>query len=469
MEITKKGNKVKKNIDKVLAAILLLVLCTGILRAQKNKNTIETHVLFIFDASLSMSDKWQSEPKINIAKRVLTEIVDSLQHIPNLQMALRAFGADYALYPKRNCEDTRLLVPFRNNNVADIAEKIKGIIPRGTTPIAYSLGQSANDFPNCQNCRNLIVLITDGIEECGGNPCEVSKELQKKGIILKPFIIGIGTEDFKDAYSCVGRFFDVKQEDDLSNVMKVIISQALNATSVQVNLLDAGGHATETDVAITFYDQMTGKCMYNFMHTINDAGNPDTVTLDPNYTYHLVVHTIPEVEKSNITIIPGERNIIPVKAPQGYLHVVMDGNNDYTSLNAIIRKHSDCKTLNVQSVESTEKYITGKYDLEILTLPRMYVNGVKITQSTTTTVTIPQAGQVTIFKAGPGPGSIYLDNNGVMQWVCNIDVNVVQLTLVLQPGTYHMIYRPINVHQTIYSVDKTFEIKSGGSTVINVE
>ena len=45
---------------------------------------------------------------------------------------------------------------------------------------------------------------------------------------------------------------------------------------------------------------------------------------------------------------------------------------------AIIRKADDMQTLNVQTVESTDKYIIGKYDLEILTLPRMYVKGVRV-------------------------------------------------------------------------------------------
>lgn len=205
------------------------------------------------------------------------------------------------------------------------------------------------------------------------------------------------------------------------------------------------------------------------MHTINDAGNPDTISVDPNYTYRLVVHTIPEVEKSDITIEPGKHNVIAVKAPQGYLHLVMDGNNDYKSLCAIVRKKDEMKTLNIQSVESTEKYIVGKYDLEILTLPRIYVNGVKVSQSTTTTITIPQAGQVTIFKSGVGPGSLYLDNDGKMEWVCNIDVKAVQNTIVLQPGKYHVIYRALSARQTIYTVDKAFEIKSGASQVIRLE
>jgi Ca-activated chloride channel family protein len=454
----------------IVIAFLFCALGTHLTYGQQqDKPVIKTRILFMFDASFSMSDKWQKEVKIDLAKRVLIELVDSLKTISHLQMALRAFGADYNLYPKRNCEDTRLMVPFSNNNSAKIIEEIKTIIPRGTTPIAYSLGQSAADFTPCENCRNLIILITDGIEECDGNPCDVSKELQKKGIILKPFIIGIGKEDFQSAYSCVGKFFDVKEEDDFSSVLKVIISQALNSTTCQVNLLDENGKASETDVAMTFYDNASGKRLMNLMHTINDAGNPDTITVDPNYTYHLVVHTIPEVEKSDITIEPGKHNIIAVKAPQGYLHLVMDGNNDYKSLSAIVRKHADMKTLNVQSVESTEKYITGKYDLEILTLPRIYVDGVKISQSNTTTVTIPQAGEVTIFKSGVGPGSLYLDKDGNMEWVCNIDTKAVQSTIVLEPGVYHVVYRALSARQTIYTVDKPFEIKSGGSVTVRLE
>src|SRR5581483_5021470 len=226
---------------------LFSACCVNFSFAQQQKVTHTTRVLFLFDASLSMSETWQKTPKIDLAKRVLKELVDSLRKLPDLQMALRAFGADYGLYPKRNCEDTRLLVPFSPYNWKKIEEEIDGITPHGTTPIAYSLGQCANDFTKCDNWRNLIILLTDGIEECDGNPCEVSKELQKKGVILKPFIIGIGKEDFSNAYSCVGKFYDVKQEDDLSDIMKVIISQALNTTSVQVNLLDENGKATETD------------------------------------------------------------------------------------------------------------------------------------------------------------------------------------------------------------------------------
>ncbi len=82
--------------------------------------------------------------------------------------------------------------------------------------------------------------------------------MHAKGINLRPFIIGIGNEDFSGAYNCVGKFFDVRQEENFKNVLKIVISQALNNTTAQVNLIDAGGKPTETDVAMTFYDQTTG-------------------------------------------------------------------------------------------------------------------------------------------------------------------------------------------------------------------
>lgn len=428
-----------------------------------------TRVLFMFDGSFSMYDIWQQTRKIDIAKKVLTEMIDSMKTIPHLEMALRTFGADFPLYPQRNCHDTRLVVPFSTHNAAEIEKQISAIDPKGTTPIAYALGQSANDFTPCPNCRNVIILITDGIEECNGDPCDVSQELQKKGIMLKPFVIGIGRENFSDSYACVGHFFDVQQEDDFKSILRVVISQALNNTTAQVNLLDIAGKPTETDVAMTFYDENTGRRIYNFMHTMNDSGNPDTITLDPNITYHLVVHTIPEVDKHNITLTPGKHNIIAVNAPQGYLHIAVDGDNEYSNtLFAIIRKNGDMNTLNVQTVESTGKYIVGKYDLEILTIPRTYLKGVKVAESSTTTINIPEAGVANIFKPDAGPISLYLEVNGKMKWVCNLAENPTQLNVAMQPGHYHAVYRSINVKQTIYTVDKAFDIKPGLSTVVQL-
>ncbi|MEG2178879.1 MAG: VWA domain-containing protein, partial [Bacteroidales bacterium] len=137
----------------------------------------KTRILLIYDASNSMNARWQSDSKMLISQNLMMNILDTLSQIKNLELALRVYGHQSS-FPPLDCKDTRLEVPFAANNVKQIAHKIKSLVPKGSTPIAYSLEQAANDFSPCSNCRNIIILITDGLEECGGDPCAASAYLQ---------------------------------------------------------------------------------------------------------------------------------------------------------------------------------------------------------------------------------------------------------------------------------------------------
>jgi len=428
-----------------------------------------TRIEFVFDASFSMYGQWQSGMKMDIAKKIMIEFLDSIKNVDaNLELALRCYGHQVPLRPERSCTDTKLEVPFGKGNTLAIKNKLKQIVPKGTTPIAYTLEQCGGDFPTASapNVRNIIILITDGIEECDGDPCAVSLALQKKGIILKPFVIGIGLDQsFMNAFGCVGKFYDASNESNFKNILNIVISQALNNTTAQVNLNDQIGKPTETDVNMTFYDEQSGLIRYNYMHTINNKGVPDTVVIDPIGTYTMIVHTIPPVEKKNIEIIPGKHNIIAVDAPQGMLNLKMLGNSNPE---CIIRKKYEMQTLHVQTFNTTEKYIVGKYDIEILTLPRIKLNSVDVAQSKTTNIEIPQPGSVNISKQSEGPGSIYVEENNKLVWVCNLNNNLTQETLALQPGKYRIIFRPKNAKEVIYTVERAFKVESGISTPVKL-
>ncbi|HEU4716948.1 MAG TPA: VWA domain-containing protein [Bacteroidia bacterium] len=430
-----------------------------------------TRILFVFDASFSMFGQWQSGSKMEIAKRLLSNFLDSLKNTKNLEMGLRCYGHQHNLTPTRDCQDTKLEVPIAKPSVSIPAmqNKIAQLVPRGTTPIAYTLEQCGGDFPkDGKNARNIVILITDGIEECDGDPCAVSLSLQQQGIILKPFVIGVGLSGDYSTLGCIGHFYDVSQENTFTNVLNIVVSEALNNTTCQVNLLDLAGKPTETDVAMTFYDQQTGVVRYNYMHTMNNRGVPDTITLDPLSTYKLVVHTIPEVVKENITVTPGKHNIIAVDAPQGYLNLQVAGINNYSRLQCIIRKAGTMETVNVQDFGRIEKYIVGKYDLEILSLPRIYMYNVDVGQSKTTLVQIPQAGVVNIAKPSEGTGQILLDDKNKLTFVCNLNDQMLNESVVLQPGNYRVIYRSKSAHETVYTVEKKFKIDPGGQAAVKL-
>lgn len=454
--------------------ICLLVLTTGqTLYAQtystnERNNEPTTRILFVFDASRSMYGEWQNEVKIDIARRLLSNMLDSLRGQKNLQMALRVYGHQHN-FPPQYCDDTRLEVPFSFDNVDRMKYKLKTIVPKGTTPIARSLQQSANDFTPCDNCRNIIILITDGIEECGGDPCEVSLALQKKGIALKPFIIGIG-KNFQDAFDCVGTYFDAQNEEEFRSALNIAISKALNPTTAQVNLLDIKGNPTETNVNMTFYDRVSGEEKYNFIHTINAKGNPDTLELDPMIAYKIDIHTIPTLTIDSFGLTAGKHNTIGVDAPQGYLDIAFDKTmSKNNNVNCIIREEGSMRTLHVQNLGEKEKYLIGKYDLEVLTLPRMIIEDVGITQSHTTRVKIPAPGIAIIKMNTLGYGSLYeIKNDGSLNWIYNLSTEKTRESLYLLPGFYKVVFRPKSANRAKLSREATFQIESGKAKSIEI-
>ncbi|MEI7981535.1 MAG: VWA domain-containing protein [Bacteroidota bacterium] len=434
---------------------------------EKEKPRPTTRILFVFDASQSMFGRWQSDTKFNIAVKLFSGILDSLRSQQNLELALRIYGHQKP-FPPQDCNDTRLEVPFGKDNISRIKHVLKTTIPKGTTPIAYALSQAVKDFTPCENCRNIVILITDGLEECNGDPCAVSHDLQMKGIVLKPFIVGIG-KDFRDAFDCVGTYFDASNEKEFRTALNVIISRTLNPTTVQVNLLDSYEKPTETNVNMTFYDDISGLPKYNFIHSFNAKGVPDTLDIDPLITYNITVHTLPPVHKDSVRLTPGKHNIIGMDVPQGYIGFRSAGNNSLKNIPCIIRKKNNTETINVQQFDQVEKYLTGIYDVEIICMPRIKVNNVEVKQSHTTTVEIPLPGIAVIQKSTNGYGSLYLEDKNQLVWVYNFrDTPQQQETLYLQPGPYRVVFRSKYSNNASYSIEKPFRVEPGQTVVVKL-
>lgn len=433
--------------------------------AQNKKEPIN-RILFIFDASQSMLGRWQSGRKIDIAKNLLSNMVDSLKNIENLELGLRIYGHK-SNYPPQDCEDTHLEVNFlKANHAADmIKKKLSVIKSRGTTPIAKSLEEGAKDFPN-DNSRNIVILITDGKEECGMDPCAVSRLYQRQGIILKPFVIGVGLDkSWKKSFDCVGRFFDATREQDFSNILNIVISHVIDNTTAQVNLLDERGNPTETNVNITFYNEFTGVPRYNYIHTINAYGNPDTMVIDPVLSYKVVAHTIPPVSIENITLNPGKHTTIPLSTPQGKLKIKMNSKIKYQY---IVRPAGIDTTLNIQQINEVEKYLIGKYDIELLTLPRQKFYNVEITPNETTVYSIKTPGLANIILPSKGYGGLYIQNNDQLHQIYHLKGEKKEHKLTLLPGKYKIIFKAMSAKEYLYTKEKNFEIESGKYELIKI-
>jgi len=437
--------------------------------AAANPNKPRTRILFILDASNSMYARLDNDNRMNAAKRILTRLVDSLRYVNAVEVALRVYG-NRSPVGAQDCKDSHLEVGFSPANHQTIIDFIPSIRPRGTTLIAYSLLQAADDFPVEPNVRNIIILITDGLEECKGDPCAVSEALQRKVVILKPFIIGVGsTDDFKRAFECVGRYYDANTEESLNNILNVVISQAINATTAQVNLLDTYGRPNESNVGMTFYDDYSGRMLYNYEHTINDRGNPDTLVLDPSYKYHLVVHTLPPVSKRGIEVAAGKHTTIGLDAPQGEIQLKVEGITAYNNLQCVVSVSENPKIIFAQPFNTTKRYLVGRYDLEVLTLPRIILKNVEVAQSKITTIEIQQPGKLSLISDQDVYGDIFLNSGNRLEWVSNLNQFARREIIPLQPGNYKIVFRNKSSTKVVYTFERDFTITSGGSTIVKLQ
>jgi len=417
-----------------------------------------------------MNAYWSGERKIKLATELLASSLASLYGTPDLELGLRAYGhGTKHIEGQQDCDDTELLVPINKGTNMIIKQTLSNLRAQGTTPIARSLEKAANDFPDAPG-RNTIILITDGIEACDEDPCAVSRMLQAKGIVVKPFIIGIGIDEKnKESLKCVGNFYDASDPEVFETILDLVLEQALHNTTVQVDLLDDSGQPTITDVPMTFTDTRSGEHDPQVIHTLGYNNRTDTFYLDPIPTYELSVHTLPERGMEKVSLAPGRHNIITVpNMSQGVLEPKLPSTrrSDYGEISVDLFESGECSSFYSMKLGNSLRLLTGTYDLVFHTTPLTIVKDVEITENSITDVIIAAPGALMLQSPVAGYGSIV--NTNTLEHVVQFQNGNPSGRYTLQPGNYTLIFRARQAQTSNYSITKNFTITTGQTLNLNL-
>ncbi|MDQ0314686.1 vWA domain-containing protein [Amorphus orientalis] len=154
-------------------------------------------LVFILDGSGSMWGQIDGVAKITTAKRALSGLLGDLA--PGTNVGLMAYGHRR----EGDCGDTELIYPVTHMDPAQFSPAIEAITPRGKTPIAASLVAARRAFSGADRPAN-VLLISDGIETCGGDPCAAAAELAAHGIDTRVHVVGFDlTADEQAALQCI--------------------------------------------------------------------------------------------------------------------------------------------------------------------------------------------------------------------------------------------------------------------------
>ena len=146
--------------------------------------------MLVFDASGSMSGideggRSSVMPRIDAARNALAESLPRVT--PYRRLGLMSYG------PGGHCNVVLNLRPELAAGAKIMAE-VNGIVPDGLTPLTSAVELAANAL-DYRNKPALVVLLTDGSETCGGQPCALAKTLKATGKAITVHVIGYRMQD----------------------------------------------------------------------------------------------------------------------------------------------------------------------------------------------------------------------------------------------------------------------------------
>lgn len=213
-----------------LAGAVLLPGASGVV-AQSEPSTVNVEI--ILDSSGSMSQRIGGETRMQIAKRVLKQVVGAIPDREGVNVGFRIYGhlGDNTESGRAvSCRSSELVVPIDGVDKIALYDEIDQASPTGWTPLAYSLGRAGQDLPFADpGIKNAIVLLTDGLETCGGDPCAVSGALNASSMAITTHVVGFAlTEREQGTLQCIadeggGLLLGAQSADELTGALFTIL------------------------------------------------------------------------------------------------------------------------------------------------------------------------------------------------------------------------------------------------------
>lgn len=153
------------------------------------------NVELVLDVSGSMAQVVDTgETRMDAAKRVLGGVIAAIPEQPGINVGLRVYGHEgnnTEAGKAESCKASELVVPLEGVDKEQLEKELEALQPTGWTPIAESLKRADKDFTeHGDDVVNAIVLITDGLETCGGDPAAAAERLHGLKRAISTSVIG---------------------------------------------------------------------------------------------------------------------------------------------------------------------------------------------------------------------------------------------------------------------------------------
>ncbi len=170
-----------------LGLATLLALVSPFVTAVQAQTQDRPQTILVLDASGSMWGQIDGVAKITIAQDVVTDLLATFP--ADVSLGLTVYGHR----EKGNCADIETVVAPAPGTAATIAAAVRGIQPRGKTPMTDAVIAAAQALKYTEE-RATVILVSDGIETCNPDPCAAALALEAAGVDFTAHVVGFDVE-----------------------------------------------------------------------------------------------------------------------------------------------------------------------------------------------------------------------------------------------------------------------------------
>ncbi len=174
--------------------------------------------MIVLDTSSSMGDRIDGDLKIEIAKNVIIDLLDNLPE--GASVGIRTFGG---------CGHSVLIAQVAALEREPLKAEVRALQPGGATPIALALELAKTDLEAVPEPK-LLLLVSDGMETCGGDPVSAAKDLLQSGYDLRIYVVGFDVGEnapardqlIEIARSTGGLYYDARSSEELRRALSIM-------------------------------------------------------------------------------------------------------------------------------------------------------------------------------------------------------------------------------------------------------
>ena len=168
----------------------------GGLKSLKLPEQKSVNIMILVDSSGSMAGKVDGGVKMDLAKNAVKEFADQMPKGANVSLVAYGHkGSNQSKDKAVSCKGIEEVFPLGAYDEKKFNQALDKFKPVGYTPLADSLKYAHKKLSNQKNAENIVYVVSDGIETCGGDPVKAAKELNQSDIKAVVNIIGFDLDD----------------------------------------------------------------------------------------------------------------------------------------------------------------------------------------------------------------------------------------------------------------------------------